>query len=459
MPIDRPLFMVKRTTLRFNTFMTFCVPWMVACAGVLLTRFHLVQAEVRSEAGWVAVIAVVWGVGVHFGRLPRLSWRVILGALLLRLALVGTPPLLSDDLYRYLWEGLALNMGENPYLAAPETFEPTHSSSVGKVNHPELTSIYPPLAMLWFRFLAWAGGSPAWVQCCTVLVDLANVLLLAKLGTQLSRDSRGATLYALHPIPILACAVGGHIDTLALMMALCACASMRGVGASAWATAGALTKLLPAVLMLFCLRRHGWRASIGGAFPVLLFVLAASGSVLWEAGLASLDSLAMFTQHWSFNGLLYPWLAMLTPAYARTLLTGLWLCGVTAFALRSSQPLTVLAAMGVGLLLCSPTVHPWYLLWAFGPLCVLMGRAATLPLSFLLGSYAVLFSLHAGGAWAEPIWLWGATWTPALLTAAYFARAAPPAIDTHPYPQAYNIKKGKLHQSLSATAKPQATDK
>ena len=427
--------------------------------GVLLTRIHLVEATTRSEAGWVAAVAVTWGLGVHLGRLPRLGWGVMLGALALRCALVGTPPLLSDDLYRYLWEGQALNIGGNPYLAAPETFAATHAKAVAKVNHPELTSIYPPLAMLWFRFLAWSGDSSTWVQFCTVLVDLGNILLLAKLGSLHSKDSRCATLYALHPIPILACAVGGHIDTLALLMALCACASMRGMTASAWTLAGALTKLLPGALMIFWIRRHGWRSLFLGAIPVVLISTAATGGAIWEAGLTSLDSLTLFTHHWSFNGLVYPWLATLSPHSARPLLTGLWLCGVTMVALRASQPLTVLGAVGGGLLICSPTVHPWYLLWAFGPLCVLAGRAATLPLSFLLGSYAVLFTLQDSGDWAEPSWLWLITWTPTLLSAAYLSRPIRPESETQAYPQAYKIKNGKPHQSLSATATPHAPDR
>ena len=401
------------------------LPWIVAVIGALLTRFVLVSATGRPEAGWVALVAVIWGICVHMGRLPRVDYRVLMGALCLRLILVGSPPLLSDDLYRYLWEGLAMNVGENPYLSAPQEIPHVHPGLLEHVNHSDLASIYPPLGLLWFQFLAWFGGTTAWIQAFTAVVDVLNVLLMARLGARLGRGTRGASLYALHPIPILACAVGGHLDTVALCLALCACLAQRGSLASAWAVAGAFTKLLPGLLLAVTVRKYGTKQVLLGAAPIVILVLILSGPILWHAGAASLNSLFQFASHWSFNGLLYPWLELLSPELARPLLVMLGLMTLVFTMTRTSHPLVFLASVGLVVVVCSPTLHPWYVLWAFAPLSVLRGKAATLPLSFLLGGYAILFSLQGDGVWAEPSWLWAVTWTPALITAAYCAFMSP----------------------------------
>ena len=425
MRIDRPLFMVNLTFPPWKAVVASGLPWIVALIGALLTRFLLIGATGRSEAGWVALVAVVWGVCLHLGRLPRFDSRVLVGALCLRLVLVGSPPLLSDDLYRYLWEGLALNVGENPYLSPPDQIPHVHPGLLEQINHPHLASIYPPLGLLWFRFLAWSGGTVWWIQGCTAGIDVINVVLLAKLGARMGLETRGAALYALHPIPILACAVGGHIDTLALCLALSACLARRGFIASVWATAGAFTKLIPALLLGVMMRRFGPKPVLLGALLIGFLVLISSGPLIWQSGFASLDSLSLFTTHWSFNGLLYPWLMHLCPELARPLLAVMGIAALAFVMTRTSRPLVVLASIGVGMVVCSPTLHPWYVLWAFAPLSVLVGASATLPLSFLLGGYAVLFSLQGDGLWTEPAWLWAVTWTPALITAAYCAFTSP----------------------------------
>src|SRR6266568_2250890 len=78
---------------------------------------------------------------------PRWSAGFILAvALLLRLPFLIRPAELSDDIYRYLWDGLQTLSGSNPYAAAPANVHPTHAAAEGVrrlVNHAELVTIYP----------------------------------------------------------------------------------------------------------------------------------------------------------------------------------------------------------------------------------------------------------------------------------------------------------------------------
>src|SRR5688572_29537159 len=93
---------------------TFAVA-LLGSAGCALVA-HL--APDRRAVVALLPVAVAWGVVVVArARRPVANHpaAVLLAALLVRLALVGTPPHLSDDLYRYLWEGAALAAGHDPF--------------------------------------------------------------------------------------------------------------------------------------------------------------------------------------------------------------------------------------------------------------------------------------------------------------------------------------------------------
>ena len=91
----------------------------------------------------------------------RLLFLVGVVGLLLRLAMVGSGPMLEDDFYRYLFDGAMTANGHNPYSHAPRTvLEGTRdhvpddvralgarSGVVGhRINHARLRTVYPPVA-------------------------------------------------------------------------------------------------------------------------------------------------------------------------------------------------------------------------------------------------------------------------------------------------------------------------
>jgi hypothetical protein len=101
--------------------------------------------------------------------MPAAPWdsRRFKGCLLLvavcsRLVLFDVPPeTLSDDVYRYVWDGKVQWKGINPYRFAPAAEElnslrePFHA----KINHPFHQTIYPPVAQLVFAFAYLISGS------------------------------------------------------------------------------------------------------------------------------------------------------------------------------------------------------------------------------------------------------------------------------------------------------------
>ena len=74
-------------------------------------------------------------------RLPPLGLAAL--ALLFGAPLVLAPPVLSDDLYRYLWEGRMWIEGFNPYRLAPEdlALSPLRDELWANINNPAIGSI------------------------------------------------------------------------------------------------------------------------------------------------------------------------------------------------------------------------------------------------------------------------------------------------------------------------------
>ena len=81
-----------------------------------------------------------------------LKGRRLLAALLLavawRAALLPSPPLLSEDVYRYLWEGRIQSHGGNPYApedrATAEKWEPLRDDLWRLMANKRFTAVYPP---------------------------------------------------------------------------------------------------------------------------------------------------------------------------------------------------------------------------------------------------------------------------------------------------------------------------
>ncbi|MBI5185345.1 MAG: hypothetical protein HZA01_06415 [Nitrospinae bacterium] len=73
-------------------------------------------------------------------------------ALAFRLTLLFAEPSLSDDIYRYMWDGRVQSHGLNPYSHPPEAkeLELLRDKYYEGVNHKEVRTIYPPFAQVFF---------------------------------------------------------------------------------------------------------------------------------------------------------------------------------------------------------------------------------------------------------------------------------------------------------------------
>jgi hypothetical protein len=379
---------------------------MLALLLALLSALALVAlGDLRLAAPAAVGVLLAWGLGVL--ALPRPKWRrpiaVAAGAAAVRLVLLWSPATLSDDLYRYLWEGGVVWRGGNPYLYAPS--HPQWADFAAdpillQVNHGDVSSVYPPTSLLVFGALAAVHYGPLSIKLFMGLCDVVTVWALGRVLQARGRSMDGAWLYALMPLAAVETAGSGHLEGLAIMCAVLAVLSWdlgrSGIG---WAGLGGLIKLLPGALLPSLWRRSPW------LFGLLTFVTLISALPFVEAGPALVRGLSTYVEHWSFNASLFSGVEAIFGSVARPIAVALGVVVALVATLRHRDPVRVWLWVGAAFVLLSPTVHPWYVLWAWVPALVVGVRAWTVLAALAPIAYIALASIDpATGQWHEQWW-------------------------------------------------------
>lgn len=394
---------------------------------LLVTGLILLSCPVWAarQSLWPVFVAACFAGGGSLAVLWRrdsVSIREVLwGAILLRLAFFLLLPGLSDDFFRYLWDGWLQLEGINPYQFVPS--DPALASFqeaeiYEKLNSKQYYSIYPPLSQLTFLGSAlFYDGS--WVPAYYVLkgvyvvMELVGVVLLSRLTT-----ARNLLLYAWNPLVLVEIAGQGHTEALfvpLLFAAVWAVRRRRGGLASAAIAGAGFVKIYPLALGPYLLRRFDWRTLWPGVLVGLGLSIPYAAPYVLPHVKASVD---LFAELFEFNAGPYylvkhllwfwtgaDWSKTIGPAFRILFVSSLPVLYVLDARRDWSFRRACLLLLGAFFVL-STTVHPWYLLPVIG--LGVMGPRPSWHWLWLgicsIGTY--LF--YAGGTYWMWIWLgWG----------------------------------------------------
>ncbi len=208
---------------------------------------------------------------------------VLTVAVALQVAALRWAPRTSDDVYRYAWDGHVSNSGIDPYAYAPQARQLDHvrlgwlfpAGQPPLVNRPDVPTIYPPGAQLWFRFVDLVtpdGWQIHAYQLAAALVALAGTVLLMLVIRGTGGNPAGAVAWAWCPLVVFEAGNDGHVDVLAAVLTV-ASVWLLVRGSSGWGGAAlglaVGVKLLPALILPSVLRRRPF-AVIGAAVAVLV---------------------------------------------------------------------------------------------------------------------------------------------------------------------------------------------
>jgi hypothetical protein len=211
-----------------------------------------VPAFLAVHAGLVTLMLVAWRAAASGG--SRTLHIALTAAVAFRLIAAVAPPSLSDDIYRYVWDGRVQAHGHHPYKFPPD--DPMRAELRDdvweKINHKEIATIYPPLAELVFAALAAAKLGVTGFKLVFALLDAVVVFALLRLIDALGLPRARVLLYAWNPLAVVETAASGHVEPLGLVLLVGSVAFLvegKMVRAAA-ALAGAVqVKLLPLILV------------------------------------------------------------------------------------------------------------------------------------------------------------------------------------------------------------------
>ena len=363
-----------------------------------------------------------------FGCIHLPLWLIVLFGVVFRATLMPMAPSLSDDYFRYVWDGRVQAGGLNPYVYPPDSEDLAHlreEEIYAHINHAELPTIYPPLAQLVFRAGYWISPSIWGIKALLVGLDLLTAWFLLGLIRMYDQHKEQVLIYLWNPLLLLEVAGNSHVDMLGVSFMVFGLfyLSMNGFGRAAGAFAlSFLSKyfvicLVPIFWRWICSQGHddshlGRALSlfrVKKAWPVGIFLgLVGLGYLPYlDAGDRVVGSLGVYAENWEFNAPVFDGLRKLTGSgeVARLAIVGIFGAAVVGLTLSWLPPIRA-GYFLVGLfILLSPTLHPWYLIWMVPFLVFYRNLAWIVFTSLVVLSYHVVIRYAAEGVWQEAMWV------------------------------------------------------
>ncbi len=343
----------------------------------------------------------ILGYGLY--KTQHFSFTTLAGiALLLRLVFLFAIPNLSQDFYRFIWDGRMLAAGFNPYVSLPETFIQLGQfpiaqakelfTGMGMLNGSHYTN-YPPIHQLAFLVAGVISkhsilGAVIVVRLQLILADIGIVYFGKRILQKLNIPVKNIFLYALNPFIIIELTGNLHFEALMLFFLVWALyyilknkcwwgAILLGVAVS--------VKLIP---LLFIPVFYQWfvkpssssfarRLLIYSSFilivllvNVLLFLPFLSTDVIAKYS----SSIGLWFQNFEFNAsgyylarelgyLFRGWNEIAIIGKVLAMLSTVFVLGLSLFR-KNTKPKELISGMLFALsfyYFMSTTVHPWYL--------------------------------------------------------------------------------------------------
>jgi hypothetical protein len=337
----------------------------------LLGRWHDLDASIPEFTALLLAAGAMYLAAVYlverFPLGPGALLIILLGTMVFRLFLLPSEPALSEDVYRYQWEGRVQRLHLNPYTVFPAApglaglQDPRHPIETGR----DVSSLYPPLSEWSF---SWVKTIPAYKRLFTGL-DLAAAAVLLALLAVLKQPPHRVLTYSWNPTVVVSFAMCGHHDSLAILTLLAACLGIihrKPSWSVAFLALSTLSKFFSVLLLPVFLKPA--RKIYGAIFAA---IIVSAYLPYLSAGRRLFKGLSDYAAGWEGNGSLFRLLRLAGNNRPQAeLVAGAILLALVAHALNKRlEPLPAGLFLVSSLLFLSPNAFPWYFTWMIPFLC------------------------------------------------------------------------------------------
>lgn len=389
-------------------------PWTLALLMLVALLYLGTQVEQADFYPLISIYSFLFLAYLWVYRTVSISdlgfWLVL--AVVLRLGLVFLFPLLSDDVYRFIWDGRLVTNGYNPFNYLPSTLiaegpmvPGLDQSLYESLNSPEYFTIYPPIAQATFAVATYLFpnslyGAAVVMKLFLFAFEVGSLILILRLLLHWGLPLKNSLLYALNPLIIIEVCGNLHYEgamVFFLLLSIWLVVKGRFLFSSAMLAFSVASKLLPLMFFPFWVKRlrqgrdnsksvglmqQLWDAIVSIDFKRNLFYFLLCFIILLALFFPLLngvfvqnfgDSIGLYFQKFEFNASVYyllRWvgyqtkgynlIATIGPRLALGTFTGIILLFLWERKVDwKSLPVKLLWAICLYLLFTT-TVHPWY---------------------------------------------------------------------------------------------------
>lgn len=407
-----------------------------SCALYLVMGYFLERTEFNQ-------ILLVWlSLFILFYFLIKntnLSLKSIIAiSFIFRLILLFQIPNLSQDFYRFIWDGRMTLEGLNPYLTLPQNFIQRGLSPIpkalelfngmGQLNGSHYTN-YPPILQLCFLITSIFSGKSIFgsiivLRIIVILADIGTVYFGIKLLKKLNLPVRNIFLYCLNPFIIIEMTGNLHFEPVMLFFLIW---SLYKLSQSKWVFSAVLiafsisVKLIPLLFLPLFYTYFIKKVNPLGLIKLFIFysiiffvtILLFIPFYSHEFMNNFLNSLGLWFNNFEFNASIYyvfreigyffrGWNEIKIIGLIMPILTILFLSYLTFFRKNNSikQLITILLFGLTFYYFTTTTVHPWYL-GSLIILCVFTKYRFPIIWSFII---ILSYQTYANIPWEENLW-------------------------------------------------------
>ncbi|UKN01661.1 glycosyltransferase 87 family protein [Paracrocinitomix mangrovi] len=326
--------------------------------------------------------------------LNKQEWKFkhfVILAVAIRLVLIAAMPELSNDFFRFIWDGELMASGINPYAHTPNELisqGPIYSNphmrmlfhGMGELSQANYTC-YPVFNQMFFYIPAKMTDSiPAFVitlKLVMILADIGAIYIGKKILEHLNKPTHLIWIYALNPLVILEFTGNLHFEGVMIFFTLLAIYYVlikKWLMGAVFLGIAVQIKLIPLMLLPFFMKHLKWRNSLGFVAMTGVVVLTV-GAMMINAQFYNnfMQSIDLYFHSFQFNGSIAFLLKEITMAtkgwdgihFYGPFLKYLSLLGIVAVAAfknyKGEQYLFTAMMFGITIYYAlGTTVHPWY---------------------------------------------------------------------------------------------------